>query len=109
MNEYIALAAADELKPGQMKRVVVGGKRLLLCNSSGTLYCVDEMCSHEDYSLYLGCLKDGKIKCSLHGSYFDLTTGQPTCEPANEPIRTYPVTVEGCQVWIKFDANQEPN
>lgn len=106
MSEYSAVAAADELKPAQMKRVVVGGKRLLLCNSAGRLYCVDEMCSHEDYSLYLGCVKDGKIKCSLHGSYFDLATGQASCEPANEPIRTYPVKVEGGQVWIKPDAIQ---
>lgn len=106
MSEYSAVAAADELKPAQMKRVVIGGKRLLLCNSAGRLYCVDEMCSHEDYSLYLGCVKDGKIKCSLHGSYFDLATGQASCEPANEPIRTYPVKVEGGQVWIKPDAIQ---
>lgn len=101
MSNYIAVAAADELKPAQMKRVVVEGKRLLLCNSAGTLYCVDEMCSHEDYSLYLGCIKDGKIKCSLHGSYFDLTTGLPTCEPADCPIGTYPVKIEAGQVWVQ--------
>ena len=80
MSGFVAIAAEDELKPAQMKRVVVDGKRLLLCNSNGTHYVVDEMCSHEDYSLYLGCIKDGKIKCSLHGSYFELVTGQPTCE-----------------------------
>ena len=101
MSEFVAIAAADELKPAQMKRVVVAGKRLLLCNSNGTHYVVDEMCSHEDYSLYLGCIKDGKIKCSLHGSYFDLVTGQPTCDPADEPIRTYPVKVEAGQVWVR--------
>lgn len=101
MSEYVVVAAADELKPGQMKRIAVGGKRLLLCNADGTLYCVDEMCSHEDYSLYLGCIKDGTIKCSLHGSYFDLTTGQPTSKPAAEPIRTYLVKIEAGQVWVK--------
>lgn len=100
MDAYVAVAAADELKPAQMKRLVVAGKRLLLCNSAGTFYCVDEMCSHEDYSLYLGCIKDGKIKCSLHGSYFDLVSGQPACEPADMPIRTYPVKVEAGQVWV---------
>lgn len=100
MAGYAAVAAADELKPAQMKRISVAGKRLLLCNSAGTLYCVDEMCSHEDYSLYLGCIKDGKIKCSLHGSYFDLATGRPTCEPAEEAIRSYPVKVEAGQVWV---------
>ena len=104
ISNYIAVAAADELKPSQMKRVQIGGKRLLLCNSAGTLYCVDEMCSHEDYSLYLGCIKDGKIKCSLHGSYFDLTNGKPACEPADEPIRTYPVKIEAGQVWVRPDA-----
>ena len=100
MGGYIAVAAADELKPAQMKRIAVGGKRLLLCNSAGTLFCVDEMCSHEDYSLYLGCIQHGKIKCSLHGSYFDLATGQPT-EPADQPIRTYPLKIDAGQVWVK--------
>jgi len=104
MSEYFAVATADELKPAQMKRVLLDGKRLLLCNSAGTLYCVDEMCSHEDYSLYLGCIKDGKIKCSLHGSYFDLTSGIPTCEPADTAIRTYPLKIEAGQVWVKPEA-----
>ena len=101
MSEYVAIAAADEPKSAEMERVVVAGRHLLLCNSNGTHYVVDEMCSHEDYSLYLGCIKDGKIKCSLHGSYFDLVTGEPTCDPANEPIKTYPVKVEAGQVWVK--------
>ena len=98
--DYVAVALADELKPAQMKRIEVAGKKLLLCNSAGRHYCVDELCSHEDYSLYLGCIKDGKIKCSLHGSYFDLATGAPTCEPADEPIRTYTVKIENGQVWV---------
>lgn len=101
MTRYVAIAAADELRPEQMKRVAVEGRRLLLCNAGGTHYVVDEMCSHEDYSLYLGCIKDKRIKCSLHGSYFDLETGQPTCEPADEPIRTYAVKIEDGQVWVE--------
>jgi 3-phenylpropionate/trans-cinnamate dioxygenase ferredoxin subunit len=98
---WVAVADADELKPAQMKRIVVDGRRLLLCNAGDRHYAVDEMCSHEDYSLYLGCIKDGKIKCSLHGSYFDLATGEPTCEPADTPIRTYPVKVEDGRVWVQ--------
>ena len=101
MTRYVAIAAADELRPEQMKRVAVEGRRLLLCNAGGTHYVVDEMCSHEDYSLYLGCIKDKRIKCSLHGSYFDLETGKPTCEPADEPIRTYAVKIEDGQVWVE--------
>jgi len=100
MSGFVAIATTGELAPAGMKRVVVDGKRLLLCNADGRYYVVDEMCSHEEYSLYLGCIKEGRIKCSLHGSYFDLATGQPTCDPADEPIRTYPVKIEAGQVWV---------
>ncbi len=94
------VARAGELAPGQMKRITPGGKQLLLCNAGGRLHAVDEMCSHEDYSLFLGCIQDGKIKCSLHGSYFDLDTGEPTVEPAREPICTYPVEIVDGEVWV---------
>lgn len=96
----VAVAGADELQPGQMKRVEAGGRRLLLCNAEGVHYCVDEMCSHEDYSLYFGCIKGRSIKCSLHGSHFDLADGRPLNEPADCPLRSYPVTLEAGRVWV---------
>ncbi len=100
-NQWVAIATENELAPGQMKRVVADGRRLLLCNADGRLYVVDEMCSHEDFSLSLGCIQNGRIKCSLHGSYFDLETGAPLCEPASEPIGTYPVRIENGQVLVQ--------
>ena len=98
---WIDVADAGELAPGQMKRVEVAGKRLLLANAEGTHYCVDEMCSHEDYSLWFGCIKGQSIKCSLHGSYFDLNTGKPLNEPADCPLRTYPTKLESGRVWVQ--------
>jgi 3-phenylpropionate/trans-cinnamate dioxygenase ferredoxin subunit len=97
---FEAVADEAELSPGQMKKIQAGGKRLLLCNAEGNYYAVDEMCSHEDYSLYLGCIQGKKIKCSLHGSYFDLATGEALVDPADEPIRTYKVTVSNGKVWV---------
>ncbi len=97
---YEAVAREDELTPGQMKRVKVGERRLLLCRTDEAWFCVDELCSHEDYSLYFGCIKGRSIKCSLHGSYFDLATGRPLNEPAERPICTYPLRVEAGQVWV---------
>ena len=97
-----AVAHDKELKPGEMKRVSIDGKPLLLANAEGEYYCVDEMCSHEDYSLYFGCIQGKRIKCSLHGSYFDLASGQPLNEPADCPLRTYPVRVIDGQVWVEI-------
>jgi 3-phenylpropionate/trans-cinnamate dioxygenase ferredoxin subunit len=97
---FEAVAKEGELSPGQMKKIQAGGKRLLLCNAEGNYYAVDEMCSHEDYSLHLGCIQGKKIKCSLHGSYFDLESGAALVDPADEPIGTYPVKIESGIIWI---------
>ena len=98
---WISVARADELAVGQMKRIAPAGKPLLLVNAEGGHYCVDELCSHEDYSLWFGCIKGKSIKCSLHGSYFDLATGKPLNEPADSPLATYAVKEEAGEIWVQ--------
>ena len=100
---WTPVAAVGELNPGQMKRVEAGGRKLLLCHADSGHYCIDEMCSHEDYSLWFGCLKGDTIKCSLHGSYFSLDNGQPLNDPADCALATYPVKIDQGQVWIDVD------
>lgn len=97
---WIAVAQEGELGVGQMKRIAPNGKALLLVNAEGGYFCVDEMCSHEDYSLWFGCVKGRSIKCSLHGSYFDLASGKPLNEPADCPLATYPAKQEAGQIWV---------
>ena len=98
-----AIAAEDELLGDSMQAFELDGHRLLLVNAAGRYFVIDEMCSHEDYSLALGCIKGTRIRCSLHGSYFDLESGAPLDEPADEPIRTYPVKVDQGRVWTRTD------
>ena len=100
-RRWVAVAGEGELAPGQMKTFEHDGRRLLLVNAEDRLFAIDEMCSHEDYSLALGCIKGNRIKCSLHGSYFDLATGEPLDEPADEPICTYPVKTEDGTIWVE--------
>ena len=35
------------------------------------------------------------VECWLHGSRFDLATGVPIGLPANRPVPTYPVKIDG--------------
>lgn len=98
---WIDVAAENELAPGQMKRFIADGAKRLLARGGSGHFCVDEMCSHEDFSLWFGCIKEDRIKCSLHGSYFDLASGQPLNDPADCPLRTWPVKVEAGRVWVQ--------
>jgi 3-phenylpropionate/trans-cinnamate dioxygenase ferredoxin subunit len=101
MNEdWIEVASTDEIPPGGMKRVEIAGQRYLIAHTEGAYYAVDDQCSHEDISLYLGCIQGDMIKCSLHGSRFSLKTGEAMEEPATEPIGSYAVKCENNRVYI---------
>ncbi len=99
-RQYITVARVGELKPDTMKRILVDGRRLLLVHANGRYHAVDEMCSHEESSLYLGCVQDGRIKCSLHGSRFDLTSGEALDEPADAPIGVHAVRIDGDEIQV---------
>lgn len=93
-RNFVPVATLRELPAGKMLRIELHGRGILLVNLNGEILAVDDLCTHEDASLSTGCLKDGYVKCPLHGSRFDLRTGIPMEEPAEEPLRTYAVQVE---------------
>ena len=74
----------------------------------GEVYALQDLCSHAEVPLSEGDVEtfDGAptIECALHGSCFDLRTGQPTNLPATEPVPVYPVRVEGDDVLVDVDA-----
>ncbi len=96
----IKAAEIDELKPGTIKRITADGDAMLLCNVAGEYYAVSDMCSHEDFSLSYGCLKGYDIECSLHGARFDVRTGEPTMEPGDAAIATYPIVFQDQSILI---------
>ena len=101
-EKFTAVAQLDALKTGKMLRVSVADQDILLANVEGEIFAVEDMCSHEDASLYNGALKGRCVECPLHGSHFDLKTGEPQQEPATEAIKTFNVKVEGDQILIEL-------
>ena len=103
-SNYTFAAKLEELKVGHTKKVCFPNHGpILLANVAGTIYAVDDTCTHEDSSLSLGCLREDKVKCTLHGSWFSVITGEPTEEPADEPLRTYVVKIKNNDILIKLD------
>ena len=80
---------ANSLADDSMICTEIAGRAVLLAQSEGQFYASDEMCTHEDASLCLGALRAGRVKCPLHGSWFDLSDGSVDEEPATEPLRIY--------------------
>lgn len=98
----IALCTKDDFNENNMLEVIHENHSYLVAKVDKEYFAVDNMCSHENSELILGCLKDKTIKCSLHGSYFDLETGKPLNEPADEPIKTYPTMIKDNNICIEI-------
>ncbi len=105
MNKPTIFAAnLDDVRPGKTKKVCFPNHApILLANVDGTIYAVDDTCTHEDSSLALGCLRGSKVKCTLHGSWFSVTTGEPTDEPADEALQRYHVEINNNEIWIDLE------
>ena len=57
MADFLKVAKADELSPGQARRVRVRGKRLALFNIDGKFYALEDTCTHKGGPLFV-CTHD---------------------------------------------------
>ena len=86
--------------------MTVDGKDLVISNVEGTLYAMDNWCTHEQGNLSEGQLDGNIVTCPDHGAQFDVKTGKVLVGPDGErpesiaPEKTYSVKVEGEDVMV---------
>lgn len=101
------VCASSELLPGEMKSVFdeVTGTPIVVFNLDGTLYALEDQCTHEEFELSSGVfdVREGSIECVLHGARFDVRDGRALCAPAYTPAPTFPVKRENDAVWTRDD------
>jgi 3-phenylpropionate/trans-cinnamate dioxygenase ferredoxin component len=95
-----ACSVADLPAVGALKVDVGPDPIAVVRDSAGEIHAIDDTCSHANVSLSEGEVEDGEIECWLHGSRFDLRTGEPTGLPALVPIAVYPVKIDGDDVFV---------
>ena len=103
LDTWVDALAVDELPTDDVKGVVVGGRDIALYGVGDEVYATDNLCTHGQARLCDGFLDGHEIECPLHQGKFDVRDGRPTCEPAIEPLRSYPVKIEGNRVFIQVD------
>ena len=68
--------------------------------SGGEMFCVDDTCTHETYSLADGWVENCVVECALHFAKFDLRTGAVLSPPAPAPLAAHELRVEGEDVHV---------
>jgi len=102
-RNWIDALSADDLPTDDVIGVVVGGRDIAIYAVGDAVYATDNICTHGQARLCDGFLDGHEIECPLHQGKFDVRSGQPTCDPVTEAIRSYPVRIDGQRVYLELD------
>ncbi len=100
MSPQKAVTLAELPQVGAVRVVLDGVPVAVVRDEAGHVHAIGDTCTHAEVSLAEGEVEDCAIECWLHGSTFDLRTGEPLALPAIRPVPVFPVTVDGDHVLV---------
>lgn len=106
----VVIGRVDELPPGSRTRVTVDGRAVVVFSVDGAYFALRDTCPHRGARLSDGTVVDAvsapeagrytseagryMVKCPWHGWEYDLDTGRSWCDPENDRVRPYDVSVQ---------------
>ena len=101
LGNWIKACNTDKVPSGELFDFDHNDKKILLANLDGKIFATDRICTHADADLSTGILSEEGVRCPLHLSVFDLTTGKPQNPPAEESLKTYNVKIDNNEVYVE--------
>jgi nitrite reductase/ring-hydroxylating ferredoxin subunit len=101
-NEFQRVATVTEMTDGEMKLVTINNTEVCLARIGAQYFAMNNECTHAGAMLSLGPLdtENYQLQCPLHGSVFDVRTGNVVKGPADEPEQVYAVKIEGEDILV---------
>ena len=103
MSDWVAVAKAGELGPGEWRAVEADGTRIAVFNLGGEFFAIEDACTHDGGQLAGGAVDGDEIVCPRHGARFCIRTGAVLAPPAYEPVAKFPVRVENGAIQVRDD------
>ncbi len=100
MPEFVKVASASDIPPGEMLIVEVDGQEIAVANLGGDFVAFQNECTHRQGPLGEGILTGEVVECPFHAGQFNVRTGEVVAPPPSEPIKTYPVQLEGDDIKV---------
>ena len=101
MGEFVRVAAASDIPPGEMAIVEVDGLEIAVANVDGEFVAFQNECTHRGGPLGEGILMGDVVECPFHAGQFNVRTCEVVNAPPSEPIATYAVQIEGDEVKVE--------
>jgi nitrite reductase/ring-hydroxylating ferredoxin subunit/uncharacterized membrane protein len=100
-DEWVDVAAEDELEEGKPISVSAEGQAILLLRDGGAVRAIADVCGHAGGPLHEGTVEAGCVTCPWHGSVFRLEDGSVVHGPATAPQPSYDVRAAAGRVSVR--------
>ncbi|MCS7003150.1 MAG: CDGSH iron-sulfur domain-containing protein [Dehalococcoidia bacterium] len=103
---FVEVCDLADIPVGELKEVTVAGQVICLAHvdayggSQPQIYAIGGICTHANARLAEGVLEGEHVTCPLHQAGFNVITGKATNLPAETPVPTYAVMIEGGKVLV---------
>jgi nitrite reductase (NADH) small subunit len=101
VGNWVKVAVAADLPPGQGKTVKAGDAEIALFNAGGTFLAIGNTCCHRGGPLGEGDLDGTVVTCPWHGWQFEMTTGETLHDPS-ATVPTYRTDVRDGEVFVEL-------
>jgi 3-phenylpropionate/trans-cinnamate dioxygenase ferredoxin subunit len=105
MSTGIRVASLDDIPEGEgiaVDKTTTGtaDNIALLRDDDGTVWALDDTCTHEEASLAEGWVEGGYVECPLHSSKFCLKSGEVQGLPATRNTCPHRVEVRDGEIYL---------
>lgn len=102
MGTWHDVTAEGDIDVGSFALLETDDLTAAVFNVDGTLYAIEDVCTHDGAELAGGPLDGDQIICPRHGARFCLRTGRALTPPAYEAVQTFPVRISNGRVEIEL-------
>ena len=98
-TEWVRVCPLADLRRDGNRVVAADGRTVLVLESEGTVYAIDNRCPHMGFPLSRGTVSDGILTCHWHHAKFDLAGGC-TFDPFADDVTPFRTQVRDGVVWL---------
>lgn len=102
MGKWHDVTAEGDIEPGGFALLETDELTAAVFNVDGTLYAIEDVCTHDGAELAGGPVVGDQVVCPRHGARFCLRTGRALTPPAYAAVQTFPVRVSAGRIEVEL-------
>jgi 3-phenylpropionate/trans-cinnamate dioxygenase ferredoxin component len=97
---YVRVGKASDVPAGRAEVFDVEDRKIAVFRLEDGFFAIEDICTHDGGPLAEGEIEEDQVICPRHGARFNIKTGAALTLPAVTPVESYPVRVEGNELFI---------